>query len=138
MKEPGSPLRVALVHDALVNRGGAERLAGIYCRAFPEAPLYTTIFLPGRTHPGFDPARVRTSVLQGVVRSEPFPVLPCTPEVCWQFGEACRYLKANGVLIGANDPWIAATAVVFAQPLVTANERHYRRVPGLTLLAHAR
>ena len=32
---------------------------------------------------------------------------------------------------GANDMWIAATALAHAQPLLTRNAREFARVPGL-------
>jgi glycosyltransferase involved in cell wall biosynthesis len=63
-------VRLALAHDALVNRGGAERVAAVLCEAFPDAPLYTSVYLPGRTFPAFRSVDVRPSALQGLVRSE--------------------------------------------------------------------
>lgn len=42
-----------------------------------------------------------------------------------------RALKAAGTLIGANDMWIAATALAHGQPLLTRNAREFTRVPGL-------
>ena len=67
----------------------------------------------------------------------PFEVLGCTPDVCWRYGRLYRYLKANGLLIDANDLWIAATALAFGVPLVTRNERHFSRVPGLEVIGYA-
>ena len=61
----------------------------------------------------------------------PFYVLPSTPNVSWEYGRAYRYLQENGRLIGANDLWIAATALAYRMPVVTQNVEHYRRVPGL-------
>ncbi len=67
----------------------------------------------------------------------PFEVLGCTPEVTWRYGRLYRYLKANGMLIDANDLWIAATALAFELPVVTRNERHFARVPDLAVLGYA-
>jgi len=61
----------------------------------------------------------------------PFYVLPSSPDVCWEYGRAYRYLQENGRLIGGNDLWIAATALATHMPVVTRNVEHYRRVPGL-------
>ena len=58
-------------------------------------------------------------------------------ECSWQYGQAFRYLKDNGMLIGANDLWIAATALAHALPLVTRNEEHFRRVPGLQVIGYS-
>ena len=40
------------------------------------------------------------------------------------------------MLIGTNDLWIAATAVVFDLPLVSRNVVEFRRVPGLHVLSY--
>lgn len=58
--------RVALVHDYLTQRGGAERVAAAMCRAFPDAPLYTSLYEPGLTFPDFASADVRTTPLDRV------------------------------------------------------------------------
>lgn len=63
----------------------------------------------------------------------PFRILPADEEVAWQYGQLYRYLSDNGLLIGANDLWIAAAALAYALPVVTRNRRHFRRVPGLTV-----
>jgi len=66
----------------------------------------------------------------------PFRVLPSTDDVCWCYGEFYRYLQRNGMLIGSNDLWIAATAAANAMPLVTRNHRHFSRVPGIEVVAY--
>jgi len=40
------------------------------------------------------------------------------------------------LLIGANDLWIAATAITYGKGLVTANEREFTRVPGLRVVSY--
>lgn len=37
-------MRVALVHDDLVQWGGAERVLGGLCELFPDAPIFTSVF----------------------------------------------------------------------------------------------
>lgn len=66
----------------------------------------------------------------------PFKILPYSADVCWEYGQAFRYLQANGLLIGANDLWIAATAIVHGVQLVTRNQKHFRRVPKLEVLGY--
>lgn len=51
---------VAIVHDYLTQRGGAERVVLSMMRAFPEAPLYTSLYAPDRTFPEFADADIRT------------------------------------------------------------------------------
>lgn len=65
-----------------------------------------------------------------------FALLDLNLEVCWTYGRIVRHLRENGMLIGTNDLWIAATAVGHGLPLVTRNDRHFRRVAGLHVLAY--
>ena len=60
--EVGGP-RVAIAHDYLTQRGGAERVVLALTRAFPDAPVYTTLFDPASTFPEFSSVDVRTSGL---------------------------------------------------------------------------
>ncbi len=97
-----------------------------------QAPFLITVTIAGELAAG-TPADRRQS-WEALVT--PFRVLPCTDDVCWEYGQLYRYLQANGLLIGANELWTAATAVVFGVALVTRNERHFRRVPRLDVLAY--
>ena len=63
-------MKIALVHDALVNRGGAERVAAMLCATFPGAPLYTSVYLPDCTYTAFRDVEVRPTALQGLIHSE--------------------------------------------------------------------
>ncbi len=51
---------VALAHDYLTQRGGAERVVLSMLTAFPDAPLHTSLYVPERTFPGFVSRDVRT------------------------------------------------------------------------------
>jgi glycosyltransferase involved in cell wall biosynthesis len=42
--EAGSAPRVAIVHDYLTQRGGAERVVLSMCKAFPDAPVYASLY----------------------------------------------------------------------------------------------
>lgn len=66
----------------------------------------------------------------------PFRILEINHEVCWEYGRAYRHLRDHGMLIGTNDLWIAATGLAYQAPVVTRNERHYRRVPGLRVMTY--
>lgn len=61
--EAGSK-RVALAHDFLTQRGGAERVFLAMAKAFPESPIHTTLYEPSGTFPEFADHEVRTSPLQ--------------------------------------------------------------------------
>ncbi len=62
----GDRPRVALVHDYLTQRGGAERVVVSMLRAFPGAPLYTSLYAPEETFPEFASADVRVLSLNRV------------------------------------------------------------------------
>jgi glycosyltransferase involved in cell wall biosynthesis len=59
-------MSIALVHDYLTQRGGAERVVLSMLRAFPGAPLYTSLYDPAGTFPEFKDADVRTLPLNRV------------------------------------------------------------------------
>ena len=42
-------MKVALVHDYLTQKGGAERVFRLLCKYFPEADIYTSLYSPERT-----------------------------------------------------------------------------------------
>lgn len=62
--------RIAIVHDALVNTGGAERVVLQMHRVFPDAPIFTSVYLPDRTYPEFAGASVRPFRWAKFVRNE--------------------------------------------------------------------
>ncbi len=60
-------MRVALVHDYLKEYGGAERVLEALHEAFPEADVYTSVFLPSYLGPHrerFKDWKIHTSFLQ--------------------------------------------------------------------------
>lgn len=62
----GQPLEVAIAHDYLTQRGGAEKVVLALHRAFPDAPIYTTLFEPSETYPQFADTTVIPSPLNKV------------------------------------------------------------------------
>ena len=54
---------LALAHDYLTQRGGAERVVLAWHQHWERAPLYTSLFEPDDTYPDFQHADVRTSIL---------------------------------------------------------------------------
>lgn len=63
---------VAIVHDYLTQHGGAERVVLNLARAFPDAPIYTSVYDPDRTFDGFRERTVRTTPLDrlGLLRRD--------------------------------------------------------------------
>jgi glycosyltransferase involved in cell wall biosynthesis len=58
-------MKIALVHDYLTQRGGAERVFELLCRHFPEADIFTSLYDPKGTIDLGD-RLVHTTVLQNI------------------------------------------------------------------------
>ncbi|GAA2168242.1 glycosyltransferase involved in cell wall biosynthesis [Humibacillus xanthopallidus] len=73
--------RVAIAHDYLTQRGGAERVVLALHRAFPDATIHTTLYDPDGTYPEFRDARIVTSPINriGLLRREHRAALPLLP-----------------------------------------------------------
>lgn len=56
-------MKVAIAHDYLTLRGGAERVVLAMARAFPDASVYTTLYEPAHTYDEFRALDVHTSPL---------------------------------------------------------------------------
>jgi glycosyltransferase involved in cell wall biosynthesis len=54
---------LAIAHDYLTQRGGAERVVIALARTFPGAPVYTSLYEPEATYPEFRHLDVRPTVL---------------------------------------------------------------------------
>lgn len=58
-------LKVAIVHDWLTNRGGAEKVVLAIHELYPDAPIYTSAYLPESLGmPEYDKLDVRTTFIQ--------------------------------------------------------------------------
>jgi glycosyltransferase involved in cell wall biosynthesis len=78
-------MKLAIVHDAVVNRGGAERVLGAFHELFPEAPIHTTAYWPDHTHSSLQSAPIHTSLLQNIARTE--------TQLKWLFPLAFRLMQ---------------------------------------------
>jgi glycosyltransferase involved in cell wall biosynthesis len=72
--------RVAIVHDYLTQRGGAERVVIAMTRVFPSARIYTTMYEPSKTFAEFASSDIESTWLSrvGVLRRHhrlAFPLL---------------------------------------------------------------
>jgi len=57
-------MKIALVHDYLVQGGGAERVLECFTELFPYAPIYTLIYDKDAMHGTFEGKKIYTSYLQ--------------------------------------------------------------------------
>lgn len=108
--------------------GRADRLLAKH----PDDSLFITFTVAGELACG----RSAAQRLDWERLCRPYPVLPWTREVSWQYGEIHRFLASEGQLIGTNDLWIAATALANGMQVVTNNGNEFGRVPGLIVIPY--
>ncbi|HCU70847.1 MAG TPA: glycosyltransferase family 4 protein [Candidatus Moranbacteria bacterium] len=59
-------MRIALVHDYLVQYGGAERVLDCFTELFPNATIYTLVYNKKAMHGFFADRKIRTSFIQKI------------------------------------------------------------------------
>jgi glycosyltransferase involved in cell wall biosynthesis len=57
-------MKIALVHDYLVQYGGAERVLECFTELFPYAPIYTLVYNKDFMHGKFEEKNIKTSFIQ--------------------------------------------------------------------------
>jgi len=97
----GEPSSVALAHDYVTQRGGAERVALSLSRAFPGSALYTTLYDPPATFPEFADVDVRAMPINqwGVLRRHHRLALPFLARA------VDRYPIEADVLVASSSGW---------------------------------
>lgn len=66
-----NPMKIALVHDYLTQRGGAERVFELLCKHFPDADIYTSVY-DHRNTINLGDRKVHTTFLQKIPASRKF------------------------------------------------------------------
>ena len=100
-------MRVALVHDYLIQYGGAERVLEEFCNIFPSAPIFTLVYDKQATGYAFDGRDINTSFLQRFPNPKTsyklFPLLMPMAVESFDFSKydlilSSSYAYANGVI----------------------------------------
>jgi glycosyltransferase involved in cell wall biosynthesis len=92
-------LKVALVHDYLNQRGGAERVVLECSGIWPSAPIYTSLYRPDSTFEGFKDRDVRPTLLNAIPVDRGFRNLfPLYPPAFGSFGD----IEADVVLASSS------------------------------------
>ena len=116
----------------LMKRVPAGELVTRLARVAPEEQFTSSVtlgeLLYGAHRSGRSAALLEK--IQAVVPAE-LPVLPFDAAAARRYGEIRAELEGRGTPIGDADVRIAAIALARGLTLVTGNERHFRRVPGL-------
>ena len=93
--------RVAIAHDYLTQRGGAEKVVLSMSKAFPDAPIYTLLYDPDGTYPEFADRDIRVSPLNRVslFRKHHRAALPVLP-----FAAGAMFVDAD-VVVTSSSGW---------------------------------
>lgn len=101
---PSDARSVALVHDYLNQRGGAERVVLSMAAIWPEAPIYTSIYRPESTFEGFRERSVRTSWVDRLPVDRSFrALLPLYPAAMRDLGTI-----EEDIVISSSSGWAHA------------------------------
>jgi predicted nucleic acid-binding protein len=65
-----------------------------------------------------------------------FQVLWPDVDTAWKAARVSRSLRASGQPIGDHDLWIAALALQHGHAVVSRNEEHFQKVPGLSFIPY--
>ncbi|MEI6072443.1 MAG: type II toxin-antitoxin system VapC family toxin [Verrucomicrobiae bacterium] len=112
-------------------RSGAGR-AHEFLQAHAESLAFLPVTAYGEFAEGFE--SLEDPNFLHVVDS--FEILPVTEAVARIYARLARKLRAKGRLIGANDLWIAASAIEKRLPLVTRNLDHFSRLSGVEVRSY--
>lgn len=93
--------RIAIAHDYLTQMGGVERVVLSLAKAFPGAPIYTTLYDPEMTFPEFRDLDVRVSGLDRVtsLRRHYRAALPLLP-----FAARSIHIDAD-IVVASSSGW---------------------------------
>ena len=121
--QPGT---VAIVHDYLTQKGGAERVVLAMHRAFPAAPIYTSLYEPDLTFPEFRDIDVRPSYLNRsqFLRRHHRLALPLLAQCLLQRSRSTRRLCSAARVVGptASTPRAQSSSTATARPAGSTRE----------------
>src|SRR5690554_1156220 len=63
-------MKIAIVQDELMRRGGAEQVVRCFHQAFPDAPIYTMAYRENLTYPDFKNCKIHTSWINRFCKNE--------------------------------------------------------------------
>lgn len=119
---------IDLQRDSKLTRDSIRR----FLRSHAESVLCISVTALGEFAAGFD----RSDHGAYLAVRHRFQVADHDEEVALEYGKIFRHLKNEGVMIGANDLWIAASALRHKAALVTRNISEFSRIPGLRVLGY--
>lgn len=116
----------------LMKRAPSSALIARLARVPPEQQFTSSITLGELVYGSHRSSRAEALLerIESTLLSD-LPILPFDASAARRYGEVRAELEKRGTPIGDADMRIAAIALVRGFKVVTGNERHFRRVPGL-------
>lgn len=96
-----------------------------------DEPAYVSVVTLFELHCG---ANTPEKKLDIIAVTEDLNLLPFDADVAAKAGDIFRILKRQNKSIGPQDTMIAATCIVYSQPILTLNKEHFKRVDDLKIL----
>jgi len=62
------PMKVAIIHDWLTGMRGGEKCLEVFCELFPQAHIYTLLYVPGSVSPAIERIPIHTTFIQRLCR----------------------------------------------------------------------
>lgn len=118
----------------LMKRAPANALVARLARVPPEDQFTSSVTLGELLYGAHRSSR--TAALQERIEETllaELPVLPFDAAAARRYGELRAELERRGTPIGDADTRVASIALSRGLTVVTGNERHFRRVPGLEI-----
>ncbi len=101
---PFASMQVAIAHDYLNQRGGAERVVLEMAKIWPQATIYTSLYRPKSTFPDFSHLHIKTSPLQRLPVDAGFRnLLPLYPFAFRSFGT-----MSEALVVSSSSGWAHA------------------------------
>jgi predicted nucleic acid-binding protein len=114
---------------------GKPEITGLL-RTLAAGGLAISIITYGEIYEGIYYGRDPRTAEQGFLRFlRHVDVLPLHKPIMKRFAQLSGQLRSTGMIIGAPDILIGATALHYGLTMVTGNIRHFERLPGLALYA---
>jgi glycosyltransferase involved in cell wall biosynthesis len=107
VKMDDEPMKVAIIHDWLTGMRGGERCLEVFCELFPQAHLYTLVYIPGSVSSLIEQMPIKTSFIQDLPFSRRgyrryLPLFPMAMERFrlkgYELVLSCSHCVAKGII----------------------------------------
>jgi len=130
-------LDTSFLVDLLRERRKSERPATEALGRWEDAELRVSVHAMCELYAGVelsDRSGDEREAVEALTRG--FEIVSPGPGFAPTYGRIFSHLQGSGTLISAMDLLIGTAAAVDSAPILTANPRHFRRIPGLDVITY--